>query len=1129
MTTGPSYRFSSWLLSVCAVLAILAFAPARTWAQLPVTADSYTAQQTPNANYGSAANLTMVYSNQSLVIGKPTLTDNLYIRFDLSLLPGGLTGSNISNATLKLFANTVTNRGTALGTFDIYLVTSPWNEVASGVFGTPTYIPGISYNNAPSLGTTPVISSVHLTAPMQDGYFLVNVTPAVQAWLNGTPNYGLAFVPTPTPHVGGTTPAINYIFQFDSKESTTTSHAPEIDVELATTGAQGPAGPAGAAGAPGAPGAPGLPGLPGVPGAAGPVGPAGPAGSAGAPGPPVSFQGPYSPTTTYGVGSAVSFNGSSYISLLASNLGNEPDTSPTQWSLLAQEGAAGVTGPQGPQGPIGLIGAPGAPGPAGATGAQGPAGATGATGLQGPIGLTGATGATGPAGATGVTGPQGPIGLTGPTGLAGPAGTPGATGATGPAGPQGPAGPTGATGPQGPPGAGTLSGTANFLPLFTSATAVGNANVFQSATGNIGIGTVTPADALDVNGAIKAATSFDLSDGSTPVPFVSAPGGVKALGGQGFNTAVGVTALSSWQASNASVGNTAIGYASLLNDIQGGGNTAVGYDALVANTTGEFNTAIGGRALLTNPTGSQNTALGYQALSAVGKLGQAGDSNIAIGYQAGSNYTAGENTNIAIGNLGVTGESNTIRIGTTGTHSATYLAGNVVASAYTDLATGVNVGLSTTCSSGQVMQWNGTTWVCAIVGGSGGGGGTITGVTAGTGLSGGGASGVVTLNLATNVCTAGEALTALPFTCSQFATLGPNYITGDQNITGNIFATGAISGTSLSAGTVSANVGYDIEGTAILTSSISNGTLFLGQNAGNAADFTTYNNTAAGVFALRNLTGNSTPSQGAGNTAMGESALYDITTGNNNTAVGVSALYNNATGLNNTALGSFAGNDSTTPNLTNATAIGAYADVMQSNSLVLGAITNVNGCTAASNCASVKVGIGTAAPTNVFTIAQNAGSAIADGWSTYSSRRWKDNVQTLHGALDKVEQLRGVSYDLKANGKHEVGVIAEEVGAVVPEIVTWDKNGKDAEGVDYGRLTALLIEATKEQQTLIADQQKQIKQQQEQIARLVSQVKTIRATIKANGQAGLNVRKAKAGLLASPGWRRSVAAEKHTD
>ena len=46
-------------------------------------------------------------------------------------------------------------------------------------------------------------------------------------------------------------------------------------------------------------------------------------------------------------------------------------------------------------------------------------------------------------------------------------------------------------------------------------------------------------------------------------------------------------------------------------------------------------------------------------------------------------------------------------------------------------------------------------------------------------------------------------------------------------------------------------------------------------------------------------------------------------------------------------------------------------------------------------------------------------------------------------------------------------MIAEEVGQVVPEIVSYEANGKDARGVDYTRLTALLIEAVKEQQAKI--------------------------------------------------------------
>jgi trimeric autotransporter adhesin len=73
------------------------------------------------------------------------------------------------------------------------------------------------------------------------------------------------------------------------------------------------------------------------------------------------------------------------------------------------------------------------------------------------------------------------------------------------------------------------------------------------------------------------------------------------------------------------------------------------------------------------------------------------------------------------------------------------------------------------------------------------GAGTITGVTAGTGLTGGGTSGNVTVSVGTNACLAGEALTGLPFTCATFAGLGANAFKGNQSVTGNVTATGSIS------------------------------------------------------------------------------------------------------------------------------------------------------------------------------------------------------------------------------------------------------------------------------------------------------------------------------------------------
>lgn len=273
-------------------------------------------------------------------------------------------------------------------------------------------------------------------------------------------------------------------------------------------------------------------------------------------------------------------------------------------------------------------------------------------------------------------------------------------------------------------------------------------------------------------------------------------------------------------------------------------------------------------------------------------------------------------------------------------------------------------------------------------------------------------------------------------------------------------------------------------------------------------------NTAEGINALaENISGNEDTANGYGaleqnttgsyNVADGLLAVSSNTTGIANTGIGFAALYDsNTTGNYNTALGYYAGPDHNSTNLNFATAIGAGAVVSESNALVLGGTGSY----------AVKVGIGTATPSNVFTIAQGAGQAISDGWTTYSSRRWKTNIHTLHGALGKVEQLRGVSYDLKANGKHEVGVIAEEVGAVVPEVVTWDRDGKDAQSVDYSRLTALLIEATKEQQGLIHQQQEQIRAQQAQIARLASQMKTIQVSLQTNVRTGSEVRTARADL-----------------
>ena len=466
----------------------------------------------------------------------------------------------------------------------------------------------------------------------------------------------------------------------------------------------------------------------------------------------------------------------------------------------------------------------------------------------------------------------------------------------------------------------------------------------------------------------------------------------------------------------------------------------------------------------------------------------------------------------------------------------------------------LNLSLTTSCASGQTLEWIGE-WSCFPAGT-----GTITGVTPGTAVivsnpiaPGGG--------VVTNSVTIGLNSSQVPFLGSANTFLTTQEFNSPVSLPAT---TGPNTGVIYIGSTPTLHNYYG--------TSISNPNNIFAGGAGNFSLTTGNALVGMGFGALTNVTTSS------GSVAVGNNALAQLTSGSYNTAVGLSAGTSlddtPMTGSSNTFLG--AGTAASTGNLTNVTAIGYDAVVSQSNSLVLGCVSK--GCPG-----NVSVGIGTTAPqqtldvagtilsegdllpgenltgggnaiirgpqnfglagqqaflylgdTNHYIEAQNnlglifmafndpnplviwdggnsgasypgaitiggnflsnppsnsygfyiqqgLGRAVADGWDTYSSRRWKTNIRTLHGALDTVEHLRGVSYDSKSSGKHEIGVIAEEVGAVVPELVTWEKNGKDAAGVDYGRLTALLIETSKAQKKLMRQQQQQIRAQQSQI------------------------------------------------
>jgi len=80
--------------------------------------------------------------------------------------------------------------------------------------------------------------------------------------------------------------------------------------------------------------------------------------------------------------------------------------------------------------------------------------------------------------------------------------------------------------------------------------------------------------------------------------------------------------------------------------------------------------------------------------------------------------------------------------------------------------------------------------------------------------------------------------------------------------------------------------------------------------------------------------------------------------------------------------------------------------------------------------------------------------------TAYSDERLKSNIETIDSGLDKVEKLRGVTYT--RDEKDNIGVIAQEVEKVLPEIVLTADDMMGTKSVDYSRITAVLIEAVKE-------------------------------------------------------------------
>lgn len=133
------------------------------------------------------------------------------------------------------------------------------------------------------------------------------------------------------------------------------------------------------------------------------------------------------------------------------------------------------------------------------------------------------------------------------------------------------------------------------------------------------------------------------------------------------------------------------------------------------------------------------------------------------------------------------------------------------------------------------------------------------------------------------------------------------------------------------------------------------------------------------------------------------------------------------------------------------------------------------------------VGIRTSNPSYALQVGESGDGtqARANAWNTFSDERWKTNLTQIECAIDKVDNISGYYFYWK-NGtdkSKQVGVSAQEVEKVLPEIVSED--GEGYKSVDYSKLSALLIETVKEQK----EQIKKLKEQNEKLHKETEQMR----------------------------------------
>ena len=125
----------------------------------------------------------------------------------------------------------------------------------------------------------------------------------------------------------------------------------------------------------------------------------------------------------------------------------------------------------------------------------------------------------------------------------------------------------------------------------------------------------------------------------------------------------------------------------------------------------------------------------------------------------------------------------------------------------------------------------------------------------------------------------------------------------------------------------------------------------------------------------------------------------------------------------------------------------------------------------------IGVGVSGDDITHAITLPNNnnsTGQIKANAFLSYSSQRYKKEIKVLDNPMDVLSKINGVSFRWRDTDRLDYGFIAEDVGKVLPNIVAWENNEKDAQGMDYLKIISFLVEATKKQQKEIDELKREL-------------------------------------------------------